>query len=92
MEANACAIPLDSQEFDRLLAVECIFAFPSRQQFFQQAYRLLKPGGKLTICDFLPVSWFAGIWQFWESNINHIRQLIKCNRLCEAVFGIFRHV
>jgi len=70
VEANACAIPLDSQEFDRLLAVECIFAFPSRQQFFQQAYRLLKPGGKLTICDFLPVSWFAGIWQFWESNIN----------------------
>lgn len=70
VEANACAIPLDSHEFHRLFAVECIFAFPSRQQFFQQAYRLLKPGGKLTICDFLPVSWFAGIWQFWESNIN----------------------
>ncbi len=70
IQANACAIPVDSLESDRLLAVECIFAFPSRKQFFQEAYRLLKPGGKLTICDFLPAAWFAGIWQYWENKIN----------------------
>jgi MPBQ/MSBQ methyltransferase len=70
IEANACNIPVEIKECDRILAVECIFAFPSRLEFFQQAQRLLKPGGKLTICDFIPVNWFAGIWQFSEKTFN----------------------
>ncbi len=70
IEANACKIPLTQSDFNHVLALECIFSFPSREQFFQEAYRLLKEDGKLTICDFLPTENFARIWKWIENKIN----------------------
>ena len=52
LEADATDIPLPDNSFDRILAVECIFHFPSRQKFLNEAARLLKPGGKLVLSDF----------------------------------------
>ena len=52
LEADATNIPLPDNSFDRILAVECIFHFPSRQQFLSEAARLLKPGGTLVLSDF----------------------------------------
>ncbi|MEM8639555.1 MAG: methyltransferase domain-containing protein [Cyanobacteria bacterium P01_G01_bin.54] len=57
VEGDACALPFPDASFDRLLAVECIFHFGDRQRFFQEAVRVLKPGGKFALSDFLPVSW-----------------------------------
>ena len=53
VEGDACAMPFPDRSFDRVLAVECIFHFPSRADFFGHAARVLRPGGNLTLSDFL---------------------------------------
>ena len=66
---DACAMPFPDASFDVISAVECIFHFPSRRDFFAQAHRVLKPGGTLAICDFLPKRFFR-----WYLRTNSARQ------------------
>jgi SAM-dependent methyltransferase len=54
VEADACALPFAEKSFDVVLAVECIFHFPSRAAFFAGAARVLSPGGRLALSDFVP--------------------------------------
>jgi len=53
VQADACALPFDTASFDRVLAIECIFHFPSRPRFFSEAARVLRPGGVLVLSDFV---------------------------------------
>jgi len=65
VEADACALPFEDNSFDRVLAVECIFHFPSREKFLAEAARVLKPGGYLAVSDFVPTMTFFGKTPFW---------------------------
>ncbi|OLP02212.1 methyltransferase type 11 [Mycolicibacterium porcinum] len=65
VEADACQLPFEANTFDRVLAVECIFHFPSRERFLAEAARVLKPGGYVAVSDFVPTLSFFGKTPFW---------------------------
>ncbi len=64
VEGDACQLPFDNNSLDVVLAVECIFHFPSRELFFQEVKRVLRPGGRLGICDFVSTPIFKALQQF----------------------------
>lgn len=53
MQCDASDVPLDSQSADRILSLEAMFHFPSRQTFLAEVARLLRAKGLLVCTDIL---------------------------------------
>lgn len=51
-QANAQKLPFEDNAFDIVLNVESSHRYPKQEQFFNEVYRVLKPGGYFLFTDF----------------------------------------
>jgi ubiquinone/menaquinone biosynthesis C-methylase UbiE len=88
VQGDACALPFDKGSFDVVLAVECIFHFPSRRTFFSEARRVLGANGTLALSDFVvDGEKIDDMTEWMEKNSTNNFYGVKSAALCTGTYA-----
>ena len=69
-EGSATAMPVADASIDLVIALESAFHFHTREDFFAEAFRVLRPGGRLVTADILPMPPASGGRRSWRQRLS----------------------